>query len=158
VLPRRIFGRLSARFRTPVVSLLIIAAIGVAGQLFTVGDATSLINFGAFLAFATANVCVIVLWMRAPERPRAGGGVIGWILVPIAGVVVDLFLLANLSPLALGIGSAWVVLGLVVLAVLTRGFRRPVPSIDLDAAAADTPSGAASAAAAAEPEPLAPRA
>ncbi len=158
VLPRRIFGRLSARFRTPVVSLLIIAAIGVAGQLFTVGDATSLINFGAFLAFATANVCVIVLWTRAPERPRAGGGVIGWILVPIAGVVVDLFLLANLSPLALGIGSAWVVLGLVVLAVLTRGFRRPVPSIDLDAAAADAPSGAASAAAAAEPEPLAPRA
>lgn len=157
VLPRRIFGRLSARFRTPVVSLLIIAVIGVAGQFFTVGDATSLINFGAFLAFATANVCVIVRWWRASDRPRTAVGVIGWILVPIVGAVVDLFLLANLSPLALGIGCAWVVLGFVVLAVLTRGFRRPVPSIDL-AAAENVPSETAPAAATAESESPAPRA
>lgn len=156
VLPRRIFGRLSVRFRTPIFSILIIAVIGVAGQFFTVGDATSLINFGAFLAFATANVCVIVLWRRMPHGSRVGEGMIGWVFVPIAGVIVDLFLLANLSPLALGIGSAWVVLGIAFLAALTRGFRRPVPSIDL-AETGEHASGMKLTAQATEPGPFPPR-
>lgn len=134
VLPKRIFGRLSQRFRTPVVSLLLIAAIGVAGQLLTMGDATSLINFGAFLAFATANVSVIVLWRRNPDRSRSVGAILGWIVLPIIACVIDIFLLVSLSPLAIAIGTAWIVLGLIVLAVLTRGFRRPVPSLDIGAA------------------------
>ena len=133
VLPRRLFGRLSARFRTPTTSLLLIALIGVAGQVLTVGDATSLINFGAFLAFAIANVCVIVLWWRRPERPRGAKAILGWVVLPAVGCVVDLFLLANLSPLALGIGAGWILVGAIVLTALTRGFRRPVPRLDLAA-------------------------
>ncbi|MDI6022166.1 APC family permease [Leucobacter sp. UT-8R-CII-1-4] len=136
VLPKRIFGRLSQKFRTPVVSLLIIAAIGVAGQLLTMGDATSLINFGAFLAFATANVCVIVLWRKNPNRQRTPGAIIGWIVLPVLACAVDIFLLISLSPLAIGIGTAWIALGVLMLAILTRGFRRPVPRLDIGAAEA----------------------
>ena len=134
VLPKRIFGRLSQKFRTPVVSLLIIAAIGVAGQLLTMGDATSLINFGAFLAFATANICVIVLWRKNPNRQRTPGAIIGWIVLPVLACAVDIFLLVSLSPLAIGIGTAWIALGVILLAILTRGFRRAVPRLDIGAA------------------------
>lgn len=134
VLPRRVFGRLSQKFRTPVVSLLFIAAIGVAGQLLTMGDATSLINFGAFLAFATANICVIVLWRKNPNRQRTPSVIIGWILLPLLACAVDIFLLVSLSPLAIGIGTAWIVLGILMLTILTRGFRKPVPRLDIGAA------------------------
>lgn len=133
VLPRRLFGRLSARFRTPTASLLLIAVIGVAGQVLTVGDATSLINFGAFLAFAIANVCVIVLWWRSPERSHSPKAILGWLVLPTMGCAVDVFLLANLSPLALGIGAGWILIGAIVLTALTRGLRQPVPRLNLSA-------------------------
>ena len=136
VLPKRFFGVLQARFRTPVPNLLLIAAIGVAGQFLTMGDAASLINFGAFLAFAVANVCVIVLWARRRGAVPGRWRLLGWLIVPVIGFAVDIFLLLQLSPLALGIGSGWLLLGVVYLLVLTKGFTRPAPGLMLD------PSGA----------------
>lgn len=141
VFPRKFFGYLNDKFRTPVLNLLLIAAIGFAGIFLTVGDATSLINFGAFLAFTIANVCVIVLWYKSRDKMPASTHVVGWILIPIVGAAVDLYLLFHLSPLALGIGGAWMLAGIIYLAFLTKGFRRQAPGLNMDAegsAAEDT--------------------
>ena len=132
VLPKKLFGTLHGKFNTPVRSLLLIAAIGVAGQFLTVGDATSLINFGAFLAFATANVCVFVLWAKRRGEASRRDSIIGWVVIPVLGFAVDIFLLFQLSPIAIGLGVVWLALGVVYLAVLTRGFKRPAPSLHLD--------------------------
>ncbi|MFC9443899.1 APC family permease, partial [Brevibacterium sp. NPDC056947] len=130
VFPKRVFGRLHNRFRTPVFNLVLIAAIGLAGQLLTVGDATSLINFGAFLAFAVANACVIALWWRHPDPGFKRRSVIGFVALPVLGIIVDVYLLLNLGSLAILIGLAWLGLGGGFLAVLTRGFTRPPPGLD----------------------------
>lgn len=139
VFPKKFFGALSNRFNTPVKNLLLMAAIGVAGQFLTVGDATSLINFGAFLAFAVANVCVIVLWVRRRREAQGSAGLIGWVVVPVLGLAVDVFLLLQLSPLALGIGTAWLVIGVIYLAVLTKGFKAPAPGLTLEERKEDQP-------------------
>jgi amino acid transporter len=131
VLPRKVFGFLHDRFRTPVLNLLIIAVIGVGGMFLTVGDATSLINFGAFLAFTVANVCVIVLFLAKRKSMSREAGVLGFVILPVLGIVVDLYLLFSLSGLALTIGAVWLVVGCVYLAVLTRGFSRPAPAVDM---------------------------
>ncbi len=140
VFPKRFFGALQRRFKTPVLNLLLIAAIGIAGQFLTMGDATSLINFGAFLAFAVANLCVIVLWARRRGAVPGRARVFAWVVVPILGFAVDIFLLLQLSPLALGIGAAWLLVGVVYLAVITKGFRAPAPGLSIDEAVVEESS------------------
>ncbi|MFE6965482.1 APC family permease [Agromyces sp. NPDC057679] len=128
VLPRTVFGRLNA-FRVPWVNILIIAAIGLIGMLLDIAQATALINFGAFLAFALVNVSCFV-WIRRTRDRRSTTATTLLSVVPILGVAVDLFLFSQLHDTAFVLGGAWLVLGIIVLAVATRGFRRPVPKLD----------------------------
>ncbi|WP_083506534.1 APC family permease [Leucobacter sp. G161] len=134
VFPRRAFAFLHDRFRTPTFNLLLIAAIGLIGQFLTVGDATSLINFGAFLAFTVANVCVFVLWFKNRHKMPLRRHFFGYLLIPFLGAAVDLFLLFSLGPLALMVGGLWLAAGVIYLAFLTKGFRRPAPGLDIDSA------------------------
>lgn len=50
------------------------------------------------------------------------------------GVIIDLYLLFNLSGLAKLLGLCWLALGFLYLLVLTRGFRGPPPELDTLAA------------------------
>lgn len=126
VLPQRFFGKLHPTFRTPVPSLLLIAAAGLLGLGLSLASATSLINFGAFVAFTLVNLCVI---SYAIGQRRAGNrlSVLGHFVVPAAGAAIDFYLLTALGVHALVVGSIWLVLGVVYLAVLTGGFRRQPP-------------------------------
>ncbi|KAA0120323.1 APC family permease [Mycolicibacterium sp. P9-22] len=132
VLPRRTFGYLSSRFRTPLFNLALIALVGLFATNLSLATATSFINFGAFLAFALVNLCVVAMWLR---RRRSGEpmSVFGHVVVPVAGAVVCLYLLTKLSHTAMYLGLVWMVLGVAYLAVLTRGFRQEPPEMSIDA-------------------------
>jgi putrescine importer len=81
----------------------------------------------------SVNVCVIGLFVRS-RRSGTPLGVLGYVVVPAIGVVIDLYLLFNLSGVAKLLGLCWLALGVVYLLVLTRGLRRPPPEIDTLAA------------------------
>jgi amino acid transporter len=133
VLPEKVFAYLQPRFRTPAIGILICGVAGFIGLALDVETAVSFINFGAFLAFTSVNICVIALFWRA--RGTDGKlGVLGYVVVPTIGAIIDLYLLWSLSGIAKILGGAWLVLGVIYLAVLTRGFRRPPPEIDTLAA------------------------
>lgn len=136
VLPQKVFAYLQPRFRTPAVGIAICGLAGFIGLALDVESAVSLINFGAFLAFTSVNVCVIALYLRR-RRSDAPVGALGWVLVPAIGVIIDLYLLFNLSGLAKLLGLCWLALGFLYLLVLTRGFRRPPPELDTLAAEQD---------------------
>lgn len=55
----------------------------------------------------------------------------GYVIVPALGAAVDVYLLTQLSSIAIRLGLSWLALGIVYLAVLTRGFRRPPPTMRL---------------------------
>ena len=116
--------------RTPAVSIVLIGITGLGALFLDVTTSTSFINFGAFSAFTLVNLSVIAYFLR--HRPQGGGGVLGWVVVPLAGAAVDLYLLLNLDGTAKLIGVAWLVLGVVWLAWLTRGFRQAPPQLSLD--------------------------
>jgi hypothetical protein len=60
--------------------------------------------------------------------------VLGYVVVPAIGVLIDLYLLFNLDGLAKLLGLCWLAIGFVYLLVLTRSLRRPPPEIEsLDA-------------------------
>jgi putrescine importer len=127
VLPRRVFGYLLPRLGTPVFNLLLTGVVGLLALFLTVETSTSFINFGAFTAFAFVNISVIALFLR--QRHEVHRTVLGWVVQPLIGLVVILFLLTQLNKNALTIGSIWLVLGFCWLLYLTRLFRREPPEM-----------------------------
>ena len=59
--PRKLFGVLHPRYKTPAFNILLCGIFGCAGFALTIATATSLVNFGAFLAFSAVNLCALRL-------------------------------------------------------------------------------------------------
>lgn len=131
VLPKRVFGVLNARFQTPVFSLIAIALVGLIAMVMDVATSTSFINFGAFIAFIMVNVSVIVYWVKQ-RRASNNLNALLYLVAPIVGVVVIAILLTQLDIHAITLGLIWLGVGIVILAVTTRGFRRQPPEFAVD--------------------------
>ncbi|MFJ8184959.1 hypothetical protein [Streptomyces sp. NPDC096105] len=107
------------------------AAVALLATTLTLADATSFINFGALLGFTLVNVCVIayaVRQWRSGDRPSLSG----FVLLPLAGAAVDVYLLTQLDATATRLGLGWMAIGVVYLVVLTKGLRRPAPELRVD--------------------------
>ena len=124
VLPGKIFGVLSPRFQTPVWGLVLTGLVGLIALKLDLATSTSFINFGAFTAFTFVNLACVKLWLDNRERSS-----FHFLFLPLIGAVVDGWLLISLDKDALMIGGTWLVAGVLVLAFLTRGFRRPTPAM-----------------------------
>ncbi|WIX79046.1 APC family permease [Amycolatopsis carbonis] len=129
VLPR-VFGRLQPKLNTPAFAIVLTGVVGLIALALDVTTSTSFINFGAFTAFTMVNVSVIATWIRT--RHTTSRNVLTWMVAPVIGALVDLWLLVNLDGLALTFGLVWLGIGIVYLVVLTRGFRRPPPEMSFE--------------------------
>lgn len=128
VLPRRIFGYIHPRFQTPALNIAFAGIIGLIALKLDVATSTSFINFGAFLAFTSVNLCVMrQFFLMSPQQRRFGW--LGGLLFPALGAIADIWLLVSLEKSALVLGGIWFVLGLVYLGWLTRGFRQAPPEM-----------------------------
>ncbi|NYI66987.1 APC family permease [Spelaeicoccus albus] len=131
VLPRGFFGRLHPKLKTPTLNLLLVAVVGLIALVLSVDTATSFINFGAFLTFTMVNICVIVhFWKQRARQNRLS--VMKFVVLPLLGATVDFYLLTQLGTIALYLGLCWLALGILYLAVLTRGFRKTPPEMSLE--------------------------
>jgi hypothetical protein len=57
--------------------------------------------------------------------------VFGFIVLPAVGALVCVFLLTQLSAIALFLGIGWLVLGVIYLAFITKGFRQAPPETNM---------------------------
>lgn len=130
----KIFGYIQPRLGTPVFTIVLIAVIALSALFLDLSTATSLINFGAFTAFAFVNLSVIAAYLRR-HGLRLGRDAFGWLLVPAAGFLVNAYLWYSLDAQAMTIGLTWSAIGLLYLLYVTRFFRRPVPEVDFEEAA-----------------------
>jgi len=126
VLPRRLFGWVSERFHTPVFNIALAGIIGLAAIFLDVATSTSFINVGAFTAFTLVNLSVIGYFLRL-----RGDRLSPWryILLPVIGAIIDIYLLTQLDSKALILGLSWLGIGIVYLLVLTRGLTREPPEM-----------------------------
>ncbi|WP_026182748.1 APC family permease [Leeia oryzae] len=129
VLPKCIFGKLHARFQTPALNIVLCGLVALLALAMDVTTSVSFINFGAFLAFTSVNLSVIARFYirRTEPAPR---DFLKFLLIPILGAAADLWLLISLDQKAITLGLSWLVIGLVYLAYLTKGFSKEPPEMD----------------------------
>ena len=125
VVSRRIFAHVDPRYSTPTRGIYLMGAVSLAGSLLLGFQlAVELLNFGAFVGFILVNLSVIRhFYLRL--RERSGWATVTNLIFPLAGAAVCSYVWLNLSWKAQLAGFTWLGLGVVYLAVLTRGFRVP---------------------------------
>lgn len=92
-----------------------------------------MISFGALAAFALVNLSVIRTYLF-PKGGRKAPLTVREILVhgvaPLIGFGLTIWLWTSLEALTWLVGAIWIVVGVAIIALVTRGFRRPVPKMD----------------------------
>ena len=126
VLPKRLFGKLSNVYKTPVPSILVVAVVGLLALQLDITTSTSFISFGAFTAFTLVNVSVVAYYLKNKSQNR---NFLSWVLVPAVGAAVDAYLLLQLDENAKRLGLIWLGIGVIVLAVITKGFSQKTPQM-----------------------------
>lgn len=128
ILPRRVFGTLSERYKTPVIAIVLVSLVSLLAVIIDLTTLASMISFGALVAFSVVNLAVIKSHL-GQGQPRTGARLLQYGLLPLIGFGLIVWLWTSLSALPLGIGLAWFALGLAYLGVHTRGFRQPAPTV-----------------------------
>jgi amino acid transporter len=127
-LPRPIFGRLSQRFRTPVTANLVVGAIGLTALWIELDTVASVVSFGALAAFSFVNLAVIKHYVIDNGR-RSGRDILLFGVIPLVGFAVTVWLWFSLTGKTFAIGGGWLVVGIIVLLIVTRGLTRQPPAM-----------------------------
>jgi putrescine importer len=118
-LPPAFFGAVDPKHRIPRNNVILVGLIALGGAfLISYGLGAEILNFGALLAYMGVNAAALArYYVRSPTRRWRD------LWMPAAGFVTCLLLWLNLSPAAKIVGVSWMIVGVLVGAVRTRGFR-----------------------------------
>jgi amino acid transporter len=107
-----VLAKIHPKHGTPYVGMAATTVISVMVSLLMrnqMDDLVSIVNFGALSGFLLLHVSVIAqFWVKA----RSGRWVVH-LLVPVAGIIVVLAVLSGMSPLAMTLGTIWLICGVV---------------------------------------------
>ena len=118
----RVLARVHPRYHTPYMGMLVTAALSLAVALFMkkrLDDLASIVNFGALSGFLFLHISVVVYF---GVKRRSSLWVRHW-LVPLCGMAVVLAVFSGMSALAVKVGSAWLIAGLIYGLVLKAKHR-----------------------------------
>lgn len=132
VLPPRLFGVLSERFRTPVRATLVVAVASLVVLFTTLDTLASVISFGALFAFSFVNVSVVKIFL-VDRGERSAGALLRYGLCPAIGVLLTAWLWLSLSGVALTVGLVWLAIGGTYLAIRGAAVRRGTDITDFSA-------------------------
>ena len=124
IFPKRFFGYVSPKTKTPVKNILFVGiGTAVTACLVDLLSISSIVNFGALIAFTMVNLSVIAhFYVR--EKRRGFKNVMKYLVSPAIGALICIVVFINLDKMALIIGGSWTVIGIIYMAVMTKGFKQ----------------------------------
>lgn len=131
VMPRKFFGHLSKKTKTPTNAIILTGIVALFAIFLDVTKATAYINFGGFVAFFFVNLSVIAQYF-IKQKERSLKGIFLYLLFPVLGALLCLYLLVHLDRFALVLGCAWTAAGIIYLLILTKGLKKEPPELGID--------------------------
>lgn len=130
--PQKIFGYIHPRFQTPFFAVIFVGVVSLLAISPSLELISSMINFGALIAFTFVNLSVIAYFVFRKKRYRTPKDVFSYIVLPVIGAGLTGLLWSFLHVDALIAGVIWSAVGFIYLVFLTKGFRRNIADFDLD--------------------------
>jgi len=128
-IPKKFFGLFDKKYATPNYNIILIGIIALISSLFfNYEECASLINFGAFFAFMAVNLASIREYFFRREKKTMKSFFINFLPAGI-GFIICLFIWLNLPARTFMIGGAWMLTGIIYLAIRTKGFKKQTPVI-----------------------------
>ncbi|QXH50293.1 APC family permease [Pseudomonas fakonensis] len=128
VLPAGVFARLHPRFKTPVLNIIVVGLISLSAIFFDLVTATSVINFGALVAFSFVNLSVINHCFLREGLRQGLANKMKYLVLPTIGFCIIVSLWLDLNEHSLLFGGVWAALGVLYLGWLTKAFRVAPPN------------------------------
>ncbi len=127
----KFFARLDKR-DNPVWNIWMIGGLVLVGALsLNYEEAATLINFGAFLAFLGVNLAVMREFFFRPPAGHQRNFLLDF-MVPGLAFLFCLWIWISLPAKAKIVGGIWCAVGIVYMAIKTRGFRKEPVMVDLN--------------------------
>ncbi|WP_218926923.1 APC family permease [Bacillus sp. AFS088145] len=133
VFPDKWFGFVHPKWKTPAFNVIFVGVISLSAIFFNLVTATSLINFGALMAFTFVNLSVINHFYIRGKR-RSVKGTFSYLILPLIGAASVAILWFNIEKSSLIMGTVWFVVGLLYLIYLTKAFQIAPPKYEEEAA------------------------
>jgi amino acid transporter len=135
VLPKQL-GLISRKHQTPYVAIIVVGiVITPIALLLSLDLISTMVSFGALAGFILLNIAVIWKFFiqdRELRKERPVKSTLLYLVCPLIGFAVTLSIFINLGPNAHMVGFSWLAVGIVYLLFVTKGFRSPVPQMQLD--------------------------
>lgn len=126
-------AKLGRRFGTPVVAAITVSVFALSSLFLSLDAVAFMISFGALAAFALVNLSVIrsYLFPRGGRTsPPGAREVLAYGVAPLIGFGLTVWLWTSLEPSTWIVGGIWIAVGIGIIAIATKGFKRPVPTMD----------------------------
>lgn len=135
VLPKQL-SYVSKKFRTPYVAVAVVAVIITPISLLCTLDLIStMVSFGALVGFILLNIAVVWKFFIQDKGERLKNPVkslFQYVMAPVIGLIITSAIFINLGTAAHTVGFLWIGIGFVYLLFVTKGFRKPVPQLEMD--------------------------
>jgi len=141
--PMRLFAYVHPRRHTPVYAIVVVGVISLLAITPSLELISSMINFGALVAFTFVNLSVIAWFVVRRREYRTLRQVANNIALPLLGTAMTGVLWSFLHKDALIAGLVWAAIGVIYAVVLSRVTGRKLSDMAMDdapaAPVADTP-------------------
>ncbi|MBR0599648.1 APC family permease [Sinanaerobacter chloroacetimidivorans] len=123
VIPR-IFAKVHPKYQTPYVGTIVIGVLSCfLPIILTISQLVRLVNFGALSSFILLNVAVFVFFFVKEKRRKTFSDIVKFLICPVCGVSILVFIFTGFETLTYMIGIVWLVVGIVIGAVKSKGYK-----------------------------------
>lgn len=123
LLPRRFFGDIHAKFRTPWKATILAGMLAaIVGSVTPIDDIGKMVNIGTLLAFVIVCISITILRVKEPSRERPFRAPLVWPIpvVPVLGVLFNGYMMVSLGVMNWIRLVVWLIIGLVVYFTYSR--------------------------------------
>jgi len=130
--PMRLWGYVSPRRHTPVYATIAVGAVSLLAVAPSLELVSSMINFGALVAFTAVNLSVLAWFAVRRRQFRTVRQIATNIVLPVVGMAMTGLLWSFLHADALISGLVWVSVGVIYAVVLTKVTGKRLADLGMD--------------------------